>query len=91
MEFHGSRADDLDSGTNPRDRGNYSAIALNASDPTRPGFMFVNGTEFVWKQYSDGAWGASSSDEGSSGVAVSVGLKKLWCVWGAFMVYYLLL
>jgi hypothetical protein len=48
MYFSGARVDDLynhglDS-FNPYDNGNYTASALNSSNPKAPGFMFANGS-----------------------------------------------
>lgn len=59
MSFSGARVDDLYNHFNPYDNGNYTAIALNSSNPNAPGFMFANGFRIVFN--GDVAFATQSS------------------------------
>jgi hypothetical protein len=52
ISYSGSRVDELQykyDSWNPVDNGNYTAIALNTSNPKVPGFMFANGSRIEFK------------------------------------------
>jgi len=75
MSFSGVRFDDLlnkHDTSNPSDDGNFTAIALNTSNPKIPGFMFANGTKIEFNNAS-GNWDVASW----AGREVQVGLKWL--------------
>ena len=62
MSFSGARVDDLYNQHdlfNPYDNGNYTAIALNSSNPNAPGFMFANGSRIEFN--GDVAFATQSS------------------------------
>ena len=63
MYFAGARVDDLYNHGhdyfNPYDNGNYTAIALNSSNPKAPGFMFANGSRIEFN--GDVAFASQSS------------------------------
>ena len=75
MSFSGIRYDDLldkyDT-SHPSDNGNFTAIALNTSNPKIPGFMFANGTKIEFNNAS-GNWDVASWAERE----VQVGLEWL--------------
>lgn len=63
FRFSGKRLDRAgepeDSKFDPYNDGAYIPISLNTSNPSMPGFNFINGSDFHWRNSSRGIWHAT--------------------------------
>ncbi|KAF7121818.1 hypothetical protein CNMCM5793_009371 [Aspergillus hiratsukae] len=82
FSFTGARVDKNTAGSpraQPYDNGHYTPISMNTSNPSKPSFNFVNGSQFVWKNWSRGDWSAVASAPALSvDKNLALWLKWLW-------------
>jgi hypothetical protein len=83
FSFSGTRVDKIyytgSPSVEPYDNGNYTPISLNTSNPSKPSFNFVNGSQFIWKSNSHGQWSAVVSAAALSiDTSLALWLKWLW-------------
>ncbi|RHZ48371.1 uncharacterized protein CDV56_103214 [Aspergillus thermomutatus] len=88
FSFSGTRVDRNSAGSpivEPYNNGNYTPIALNTSNPMEPTFNFINGSQFIWKNYSHGEWSAVATSATGLSIDKNLALWLKW-LWLLFMV-----
>ncbi|GIJ81699.1 hypothetical protein Asppvi_000199 [Aspergillus pseudoviridinutans] len=79
FSFLGNRVDKNEPYMEPYNNGNYTPVSLNTSNPSKPSFNFVNGSQFVWKNWSHGEWSAVASAAAlSADKNLALWLRWLW-------------